>query len=470
MKPEKSVIAIEIYGGRIKLCEAGFSGKRNPVFRFVSEEIPAEASGISAHLADLFATRSFTAKKILLNIPRHQVMARFYHLPSINDEEIKNMVRMEAVKHVPYRDEDIITGHRVIERFKDGYSDVLVAMAQAETVKGLLRILQGAGLRAEKVALGSESLFLWYLAVMRRTKKAAGIALISIDSGYVNMDIIVKQAIVFARAFSYDPNAPEAMRKAAEEISKSVAIYRKDKNIKIEKMLVSGAEARLREIGPILKEDAASEAEIVPQTEAVELAEKAEKALSESSFPELIGLALKKEEAAIDLLPEDVKENKEFIVFKKAARRTLVLLGFALLAALCVIGQKIFDKSRLLRILNREIKAMAPRVASAKRMKGDLKIIKGEIQKKPLAIDVLSELYKITPAGMTFNLVDYESGQALLLRGSASSLDGVIRFITIIENAEYFESAKLKYTAKRTRRGKEAIDFEIVCKIWPGKI
>jgi len=60
-------------------------------------------------------------------------------------------------------------------------------------------------------------------------------------------------------------------------------------------------------------------------------------------------------------------------------------------------------------------------------------------------------------------MVDYESKKSLILRGSASSLSSIVGFISILEKSDYFESVKIKYTAKRKTSGKELTDFEIVC-------
>jgi Tfp pilus assembly PilM family ATPase len=81
-----------------------------------------ESLGISKH-------------NIRLNIPRHLVTVRFVKLPSTDEAEIKLMAGSEALKHVPYADEEIVSCHRVIEKTADGYSNVMIAVAQADTVR-----------------------------------------------------------------------------------------------------------------------------------------------------------------------------------------------------------------------------------------------------------------------------------------------------------------------------------------------
>ena len=458
------VVALEIHEKFVKLCAADLSGKK-PVFSLFRSGITSEGGNLSETLANLFKIHNLSRKRIFLNIPRHLVMARSLHLPSVNDEEIKNMVKMEAVKHMPYRDEDVITGHRVTGRLKDGYSDVLLVMSQASAIEHFIDILKNAGLSAEKIALSSESLFVWYSALPGKAKErqTQNIAVISVDPGCVDIAIAEKGKLAFTRAFSQVSGDKDSARKTVEEIKRSVATYKKENNSKVEKIIISGAEKSAKEIAPLLKEETGIEVESVTQTGGIEIEKNVDADLKEISFIELIGLLRKRRDIRINLLPEKLIEKNELGRLKKILVRTMILAGCITLVFLSIIAQKIFNKSRLLSAFNAKISAMAPEVTSAKRMRDDLKIIKSEIRKKPLAIEVLSEIYRVTPSGITFNLVDYESGKALVLRGAAPTLDSIIKFITIVENSHYFENVKLKYTAKRTTTGREVTDFEILC-------
>ena len=466
-QPEKSIIALEIYKRRVKLCEAAFYRRRNPVYRLLTAEIPEETADISAFLTDFFASHNIITRRVILNIPRLLVMARVFRLPSVNDEEIKSMVKMEAVKQMPYRDEELITGYRVVEKQKDGYSNLFLAICQAKTVNHLVNILRNAGLVPDKIALGSEALFVWNFH--RREKSArnvkGNVALISIDHDYVDMDIIEKGNLVFARAFSYDYVQEDHHARIAEEIIKSVTIYQKDHFLKLESLIISGASLRVNASLPTIKEALGIPIEVLDQTEGIELAENADNALQENSFVELIGLVQKKDEIRINLLPEKIRDNKELLVFKKAVTRTLTLFALVIILFLGIIAQKLFDKRALLNYFNAHILAIEGQVTHAKKMRGDLKMIKSLMQNKSLAIDILAEVYKITPGGITFNMMDYENKRGILLRGNATSLDGIIRFISILEGSDHFEEVKLKYTTKRRARGKEMTDFEIMCEM-----
>jgi Tfp pilus assembly PilM family ATPase len=465
-KAKKTSVALQVSAGYVKLCEASFYQK-SPVCRLISRPLSSKNDDeISGEIKELFDKFNIRRRRVLLNIPRSLVMARLVSLPSTNDAEIKNMVKMESLKQVPYSGDEIITGFRITEKLKNGYSNVLMALAQSDIINRFINILKGAGLSVEKIALGSESLFGWFSMSEKRIikeEKSENIALINVDSEYTEMDILENGNLVFTRSFSYAGKHYPYTKEIIDEIQKSIVVCQRERNIGVDKIFISGADARTKEIEPILKENINLPLEVMPQAQHVELDENIEGDLNTTSFIELIGLSSREESIKINLLPEKLQEEKEFRLLKKHLARALILFACIILISTGLIAKKLFDKARYLALLERRIKAVEPMVNKATRMKEDIGIIKRQIRKKPLAIDVLAEIYKVTPGSISFYLIDYESNKSLTLKGSAPSLSVIIEFIHALEDSKHFENIKLKYTAKRKLRGKQITEFEIKC-------
>ena len=150
-KSEKTQVFLEIGSSFIKLVIARVCDGES-VYSLIKEEISSSAEEqISAQLKDIFNSHKLPKRGVFLNIPRNLVVARFLNLPSTDDKEIKDMVNIEALKQIPYKGEDIITGHKVIERLTDGYSDVLFAAAENEIINRFVNILQKSGIKPEKI-------------------------------------------------------------------------------------------------------------------------------------------------------------------------------------------------------------------------------------------------------------------------------------------------------------------------------
>ncbi|MCK4463821.1 MAG: PilN domain-containing protein, partial [Candidatus Omnitrophica bacterium] len=296
-----------------------------------------------------------------------------------------------------------------------------------------------------------------------KEKPEYNIALINIDSEYIGIDIMEKEKLVFTRGFSYEGKDSYVGKNAVDEIKKSIATCRKERKLNVDKIFISGAKNRIKVIEPILKEELGIPIDLIEQARNVELDKSIETDLAEASFIELIGLSLKNKDMKINLLPESMIEDNQLRFLKKSLMKTFALLISIILIFSGIIVKKIFDKSRYLLLLNSRIKAIEPKVIKTRRMRENIKIIKNVIRKKPLAIDIITEIYKITPQGITFNLLDYKSDKSLILRGDAPSLDSIIKFISILEKSQYFEDVKIKYTRKRSAAGTQLTDFEIIC-------
>ena len=458
-------VSLEISDDSIKICETAFFEKRRALRLIYKGLSSKEDDTIAKEIDAVFSSFNISERKVLLNLPRHYVMARFLRLPSTDDNELKGMVEIESLKQMPYLNEEIIARYRVENKFENGYSNVLMAVTQAHIVKRLLNILKNARVTVEKVALGSESLFGWYSLVGNAAGRetAGNTAFINVNSGYIDIDVIQEAHLVFTRAFSYSISNPLFVNKVVDEIKKSLAIHQKSNNVTVDAIVISGAEDTSLKIQEILKNEAGIPCELLPQLGGIEADKTIEADLRTVSFVELIGLALKDEDIVINLLPQDVIEEAKRVGLKKQFVKTAVLAGAALILCLGLAAQKVFDKHRFLDALNAEIAAMEPKVAKAKKMEEDIRIMRQEIYKKPLAVDILAEVYRITPKGIVFNMLDYESGNSFVLRGNVSSLDEIISFIETLENSPYFENVKVKYTAKRTAAGSQVTDFEIIC-------
>jgi len=463
-KPKKTIVSLEIHESLLKLCEIAFF-KHKPTVRLVSKKIPSQKNDdISREIAGLFAALGISRKRVLLNIPRHHVMAKFLRLPSTQEDEIRKMVGVESQKHTPYASEEIITGFRITEKRKDGYSNILMAVVHKNTVGRYLSIAKNAGLTVEKIALSSESLFKWHELVEKNLIKqnTPGVVLVNADSEYIDIDFIKNRNLVSARAFSYGGREPADNKKAAEEIRKTIA-YQKGRRLIPDRILLSGAGGRIKELEPVLKDELEAPIEIIPQAKGLEL-DKSMRADTEGvSFIELIGLAFKKDAIQINLLPQTLIDENDFFHLRRRFRKTLILLVCLGLVCVGIFVKKIFDKSRLLSMLNRKIEIMQPQITRIKKMQGDLKLIREEIQKKPLAIDILAEVYETTPQNIFLSALNYKSNRFLILKGNAPSLNEIIKFVNTLEKSNYFANVKIKYTAKKTGRDKQVTEFQIVC-------
>lgn len=403
----------------------------------------------------------FVPKKVLLNVPRHLVTARFLKMPSVDDREIDKIVKIESIKHLPYADEKVIYGYKVIEKMEDGYSNVLLVIAQASVINNFLEILKKASIGAVRsFSLSSEALYAWYL-LSREDEDRGNIMLINLDAGRIDIDVVNGDKLVFTRGAAYSASDPERREKIAQQIKISINTYKKESASDVSRIVLTGSKIETDGCCQAFSKDLKLPVDVIDQARNIPMGENVNLPIEESSFAELLGLALKSDDIKIDLLPEDAAEDVRISSTKNAIITTLLVIAILVTLVFGVLIKKMHDKYVYLTKINAELKRIEPNVTVAKKMMKDVSVTRQIMERKPLAIDVFTEACGITPAGMSLSTLDFESSKSLTIRGTAPTLADVLRYVTILENSPYFEGVKVKYANKRMSDNKEITDFEI---------
>lgn len=419
-----------------------------------------EENAISEGIKSLFESLNITQPKVRLNVHRHLVTVRFLKLPSTDEEEIAKIVKIESLKHIPYADENIIYGYKIIEKREDGYSNVLLAIAQANTINGFIEMLNEAHLETESISLGAEGLFLWYILTAEDREKEDAM-LVNIDSGHIDIDVVREGKLVFTRGVIYDAKDVSATEKIVDQIKVSLAAYHKESPKGVDKIILTGTSDKAKECEGALKEISKTPVAIIDQMENLPISEDAHMELNDASFVELFGLSLTPEDIKINLMPEGLLEEDRVNRSKKNITVTLTLMLLTITIIFGLVMKKLHDKAVVLSYINRELSKIEPRVTKARKMMKDIDVIGKELERKPLAIDILREVYKATPPGISLNVLDFESNNTLTIRGTAPALSEIFKYVTALEGSPYLDNVKVKYATKRVVEDRELADFEI---------
>ena len=460
--PDGRIASVEIDDDYIKVVEAENvkGGKRicGLICKPISLQDPENAA---AQIKEVFQSFKTMPEHIMLNIPRHLVTARFIKIPSVVDEEISKIMKLESIKHLPYTDEDVIYGYRTIEKMDDGYSRVLLVIAQSESVNKVIGILNKAGIKGLSfLSLSSEALYSWYMLATEGKEKENAM-IVNLDLGHMDIDIIEENKLVFTRGIAYDTKDARISSKAASEIEISINNHRKESSRSIGKVILTGRSAGSVDLKLALSKKIKIPIEIIDQKAGMPIGEDVKIEDENVSFAEPLGLLLRTEDIMINLVPPEAREEAQYTALRTNII-TAVFLG--LLFIVIVFGifvKKLHDRYVYMSYINTQLKAIGPGVESAKKMLKDTKIIQEMMARKPLAVDVLSDVYTITPASVSLNMIGFERGKELVLRGGAPELSEILKYVAALEKSSYFEGVKVKYANKRIVEGRETVDFEI---------
>jgi Tfp pilus assembly PilM family ATPase len=467
--PFEPVVGIEINERFVKIVRADRTKPGGARLVTLNIEGYSEEE-ISRQIISAFTKENIGAHSVLLNFPRQKGIVKFFDLPSTQDGEIESMVKMEIVRQLPHTSEETVSGYRVIEKRPDGYSRLMLAVAQISEINWYLRILKKANLGVGQIALGSETLLEWvYLASGKISSLGDGlVGVINVDPEYIHIVVLQNKKLTFTRAILPLKGQETQSDKILDEVVRSLATYERRSNVHLARLWICGAE----ELAQTAKTHLHQQLDI--PIEMIDLfagsSREAGNYLADQgvSCVELLGLVFKKENIKINLLPVGVQRGNDQTAGRKRLTKSLLLFSFFILLLAFLVMSKLLNQSRFLQYLDKELQVMAPQVTKAKTMKDNLTILQSEFGHFPLAVDIVSAVYAMTPPGIIFSLLDYDAGESLLLKGSAPALTDVLEFTSILEESPLFQNARIKYSTQRTKAAAPVTDFEIVCSLEKG--
>ena len=367
---------------------------------------------------------------------------------------------MESLKSLPYSEEKALYGYRVIEKFEDGYSKVLLIVAQESVINyftGILNKAQLTGLNS--VSLSSEALLSWFM--INRPSEKGNIMLVNLDLGHIDIDIVEDGRLVFTRGVVLSAADKIIPDKIIGEIVVSMHTYHKESGKPLTRIVLTGNRAEAESCKNALSAKIDVPAEIIDQAAGIDFKEGSNRADADVSFAELFGLCMKPENAMINLIPEEAEREGRFTALRANLITAIFLSAICAAALLCLVAKKVHDRQVYLSVISAELKNMEPKVAKAKKMMKDIAVIRETKAKKPLAIDCLSEITSLTPSGISLGTVEYESEKTITVRGSAPALSDCLKYVSLLDGSPLFEGVKIKYANKRMAENREVTDFEI---------
>ncbi|MBN2452970.1 MAG: pilus assembly protein PilM [Candidatus Omnitrophica bacterium] len=458
--PEKRTVAVEIDGDIVKLVESIKADGMRKLMRI--DEVTLSGQGaepLRDAMKRLFGSSPSENRVIELNIPCHNLTTRYLKLPSVDDNELEEIVPIEALKHVPYSAEDIMCGYRVIEKMPDGYSHVQLAIAEAKAIKDLAATAENAGLAVKSVRAGFETLLEWYLRMRRGAQKEAALV-VSVDPNYIDMAVMEGDKLTFTRGVSCHNSM--TVDEMTEQVKMSADAYRNDSPKFIETVFVTGSVEKASRLVDALSSVLAVPVSFVDQAQDPDLGVEQKIALSNASYTGLLGIALDEDSMKINLMPPDARSFYAAGALKKSLFVTVCLALAVCLAATGLTMKKLNDKIRMAAYLDAQLKKVDPNIRKARVLLDSIESINAARSMRPRAIDVLSESVAAAPRGVFVGMLNYESGKTFTIRGTSPSMNEAFDYAKALDKSSYFENVRTKYVDKRAAENEALVDFEII--------
>jgi len=135
-----------------------YASKDTP-FGLVDEGEIADVDGVAKVLSDFWRERKISEKKVVVGIANQKVIVRIIEMPYMTEAELKSAIQFQVSDYIPIPIEEAIIDFQIIsERENDlqgKVMDVLVVAARKEMIERVIMALEKAGLRPVVIDVSS---------------------------------------------------------------------------------------------------------------------------------------------------------------------------------------------------------------------------------------------------------------------------------------------------------------------------
>lgn len=421
---------------------------------------------ISEKLARIFKKYNYKNNPVIISLPRHLATCRYLKIPSQNPQEIERIVNLQAPRYLPYTMEELITGYEILELDKEGYSYINLVIAHRDAIDRYLKIFQVFNPSWIYIILSSYGMNNLYNYIKPETRRP--VMIIDININQVELAVVARKKLLFSRSFKALKSEADWEDVLADEINKTQDVYLKEASKEApEKIVLVGIEKDLEEYSRILSKRINLPVEIISFSGRIGLLGEVRNAIlaSEASCASLIGLGLQDLTPSLNLLPLDLKEKIKSTSFKKENLKLSLLISTVILIVALGIAKNLDNKAKYLHGLKTELNKISKEARPLESLEKRFRLISAQSQNKISSLDILDEIHKILPEGVSLTNLSYTQDKEIILHGQAPESNSVTVLVGNLEQSRIFKkfAIRLRYATQKRLQAGEIIDFEVAC-------
>ncbi|MFA6216152.1 MAG: pilus assembly protein PilM [Candidatus Omnitrophota bacterium] len=474
MSAVPGIIALDLSGNNLKLSYIKFvPPNKKEVVSLVNHAVTGVNDADIAKLINTALTAlNVKPLRVYDVLPSQLLITKNIEVPSINPQEIKEIISLQAGRHTPYSREEIIVDYIDIGTYKRNYTKVLLVMVARNVVKRHFEIASKAGFPLERVLFAPEATARFMLKHIKGDNAELPSSIINVDETTSDFFVMFKHKVIFVRAIAMGAQqlASEKEKyqvKFLEEAKKSLEAYQAENIEKTpQSMVITGAVSELPEFEIMLGDALQLPVKVASYLKGLQIQGSASVVATQAtrlSFLNVIASALHSDEVKVDLVPEEVKLKKAFEARGRDMVKTGILVLTLLIILLFTMVAKIYFKSAYLKKINHEFTSVHEQAVKLENDSAKISLIKNYVFSRGYSLEVLTELYTISPLDLALHDIRFDDQGKFSVKGTAESMSVVFSFVDSMEKSKYFKEVKTKYTTKRKEGKKDVTDFEIGC-------
>lgn len=409
-------------------------------------------------------------RRVSIILPSKFAITKNIEVPSLDEEEISNIIRLQAVRHTPYSKEEVIVGHINLDRVLERYTKVLLVIVSNENIRKKTDVFELAGCEIESVHLSADVLTKYVISHVSVKPAGTPWGLVSIEKDFTDLIIIHNSKPHYIRTIpigldQLDKDATSSVKPLVDEFKKTCEAYQsEDQGALLKDFVIAGvgSSAASTPLLKSLKEEFAVDAHLLLIQDKLPLTSEAKNAMISAGnavFLDVFADGFSEDGAVVDLLPEDLKTRRSFREKGKemftAAILILIILGFIV----SVFLAKIYFRNHYLGEISKNFELKQKEADELDVISEETRVVKQFRQRRTVAAKVLDEFQNALPPDMYLSEISMTADSHVSIKGTSRLMSTVFSFVTQLENNPRFKTVTSDYTKSRKENDKEVSDF-----------
>jgi type IV pilus assembly protein PilM len=214
----KELVGLDIGSSSIKLAEIQETPKGYILSRFsqmplekgvIVDGVPVEQQELALKIKELFKQSGCKRKEIVTSISGHSVIVKKVSFPTMDEGELRELIKDEAGKYLPFDDMDAVSYDFQIlgeNEFIPNQMDVIIVASKKDIVTGYTDAIQQAGYLPVIMDVDSFALETMYEENYEFEDNEIAV-LINIGASITNINVLKGGASIFTRDFTLAGNS-----------------------------------------------------------------------------------------------------------------------------------------------------------------------------------------------------------------------------------------------------------------------
>lgn len=202
---KKSHLGVDIGAHSIKILESTQESNKILISKFLVKEMPHAATDSPDLLYNSLKSASdeggFSSREVRISLSGPDVTVRFINMPQMTEKDLKNSLKFEADKYIPFNIDEVIIDSHIIGRLSDekGQMRVLLTAAKKDVINKRMEIFKKLDYEVTLIDLDDFSIYNAFIAAQKNVDNEKSIALMNVGHKFTNVFVYKGNEPYFTR-------------------------------------------------------------------------------------------------------------------------------------------------------------------------------------------------------------------------------------------------------------------------------